>query len=49
LLPRLGREVWLADPGRAVASAFFEQAPRDWSVTRSERDGIEIYRLRGSS
>ncbi len=50
LLPRLGSEVWLADPGRSVASAFLEQAPRLWpAVERSERDGIEIYRLRGSA
>lgn len=49
LLPRLGREVWLADPGRSVAGAFLEQAPRFWtSIETSERDGIEIYRLRGS-
>lgn len=45
LLPRLGREVWLADPGREVARAFLEQAPRDWSVATSVRDGIEIHRL----
>jgi predicted nicotinamide N-methyase len=50
LLPRLGSEVWLADPGRSVAGAFLEQAPRLWpSIARSERDGIEIYRLRGSA
>lgn len=46
LLPRLGREVWLADPGRSVASAFLEQARRRWSVTRTLRDGVEIHRLR---
>jgi predicted nicotinamide N-methyase len=46
LLPRLGSEVWLADPGRSVADAFLEQAPRLWTVTRGERDGIAIYRLR---
>jgi predicted nicotinamide N-methyase len=50
LLPRLGREVWLADPGRSVAGAFLEQAPRLWpSIERTERDGIELYRLRGSA
>jgi predicted nicotinamide N-methyase len=47
LLPRLGGEVWLADPGRSVAEAFVTQAPRIWSVERGERDEIEIYRLRG--
>jgi predicted nicotinamide N-methyase len=45
LLPRLGREVWLADPGRAVATAFHDRARRDWSVATRRRDGIEIYRL----
>jgi predicted nicotinamide N-methyase len=45
LLPRLGDEVWLADPGRSVADAFLDQAPRLWSVQRSVRDAVEIYRL----
>lgn len=45
LLPRLGREVWLADPGRSVAGAFLEQARRHWSVTMNVRDGVEIHRL----
>jgi predicted nicotinamide N-methyase len=46
LLPRVGREVRLADPGRPVAGAFFEQARRHWSVETSVRDGVEIHRLR---
>lgn len=46
LLPRLGREVLLADPGRSVARPFLEQARGDWSVATSVRDGIEIHRLR---
>jgi predicted nicotinamide N-methyase len=46
LLPRLGREVWLADPGRPAAAAFVEQAEQRWSVTSSIRDDIDIYRLR---
>ena len=37
LLPRLGRDVWLADPGRPAAGAFLEQARRQWSVTTSVR------------
>jgi predicted nicotinamide N-methyase len=45
LLPRLGREVLLADPGRAVAGAFHEQLSSRWSVATSIRDGIEIHRL----
>src|SRR3954471_20015776 len=32
LLPRLGGEVWLADPGRPAAEAFLEQATIRWSV-----------------
>lgn len=46
LLPRLGPEVWLADPARSVAGAFLEQAHRRWSVATSIRDGISIHRLR---
>jgi predicted nicotinamide N-methyase len=45
LLPRLGAEVWLADPGREVADAFFELSRGDWSVETKVRDGIEIHRL----
>ncbi len=32
LLPRLGREAWIADPGRATAVPFWEAAARDWDV-----------------
>lgn len=46
LLPRLGREVWLADPGRPAAAEFLEQARRQWPVATSVRDGMEIHRLR---
>ncbi len=46
LLPRLGHEVWLADPGRPAAGAFVEQAERRWSVSADARDAIGIYRLR---
>jgi predicted nicotinamide N-methyase len=46
LLPRLGGEVWLADPGRAVARELLESARGDWSVATSIRDGVEIHRLR---
>jgi predicted nicotinamide N-methyase len=46
LLPRLGGEVWLADPGRPATSAFLEQARRRWAVVPSERDGIQISMLR---
>jgi predicted nicotinamide N-methyase len=33
LLPRLGAEVWLADPGRPPAGPFLDEARRDWSIT----------------
>jgi len=45
LLPRLGREVWLADPGRPAAGAFLDQAAGRWSVAASTRDGMDLYRL----
>ena len=34
LLPRLGDEVLLGEPGRATAGRFFEAAERDWSIGR---------------
>jgi predicted nicotinamide N-methyase len=45
LLPRLGGEVRLADPGRPAAETFLERARESWSVTTSTRDGMAIYRL----
>jgi len=33
LLPRLTREVWLADPGRPPAPGFLAAAAREWTVT----------------
>jgi predicted nicotinamide N-methyase len=33
LLPRLGDEVWLADPGRPPAARFLEAARRDWVIS----------------
>src|SRR5688572_877598 len=32
LLPRLGPEVWLADPGRTTAAPFLEAAASDWEI-----------------
>jgi predicted nicotinamide N-methyase len=46
LLPRLGREVLLADPGRPLRDVFVERARERWSVTSSVRDGVSIDRLR---
>jgi predicted nicotinamide N-methyase len=49
LLPRLGREVWLADPGRVPATRFLELAAREWTITSRPipdlADGA-VYRLR---
>jgi predicted nicotinamide N-methyase len=45
LLPRLGDEVWLADPGRPTAAAFLERAPNRWSVATRERGVVRISRL----
>jgi predicted nicotinamide N-methyase len=45
LLPRLGGEVLLADPGRPGAREFIDRAARDWSVASTVRDGVDIHRL----
>jgi predicted nicotinamide N-methyase len=45
LLPRLAPEAWLADPGRAAAGAFLEQARRRWRVETRARDVVRIHRL----
>ena len=46
LLPRLGREVWLADAGRPLAPGFLDRTREQWSRTTTVVDGIEIHRLR---
>lgn len=46
LLPRLGREVWLTDPGRPLAPGFLERAAAAWSVETLMRGDIEIHRMR---
>jgi predicted nicotinamide N-methyase len=42
LLPRLGGEVLLAEPGRPPAQAFFRTAEREWTVAEA---GDRVYRL----
>lgn len=37
LLPRVAPRVWLADPGRPVAGAFFELARKQWQVRERSR------------
>jgi predicted nicotinamide N-methyase len=46
LLPRLGPEAWLADPGRPAADAFMEQAARRWQVETRVRGVVGIHPLR---
>ena len=45
LLPRLGPEAWLADPGRTSALAFLEEARRRWRVESHARGVVTIHRL----
>jgi predicted nicotinamide N-methyase len=45
LLPRLGGQSWLADPGRPAAEAFVEQARCRWPVETRVRDVVRVYRL----
>jgi predicted nicotinamide N-methyase len=46
LLPRLGREILLADPERDTAEEFLEQAAKDWRITTTRDDIVLIHRLR---
>jgi predicted nicotinamide N-methyase len=49
LLPRLGRNVWLADPGRKPAERFIAMAAETWEITRRtvpELQNGAVYRLR---
>lgn len=46
LLPRLAPRAWLADPGRAPAGEFLEQARVRWPVETVDRDVVAIHRLR---
>jgi predicted nicotinamide N-methyase len=45
LLPRLGDEVLLADPGRQPTDEFLQRAAEDWSIETMTRDEVRIYRL----
>jgi predicted nicotinamide N-methyase len=49
LLPRLGPEVWLADPGRPPATPFLEAAASDWEIRSQPAAGLPqgaVHRLR---
>jgi predicted nicotinamide N-methyase len=45
LLPRLGAEAWVADPGRPAGEAFLVEAARRWPVETSVRGVVRIHRL----
>ncbi len=45
LLPRLGREVLLADPDRATAAPFLEAATDRWHFTTTRDDRVLVHRL----
>ena len=46
LLPRLGPDALLADPGRPFAKGFLEQAAERWEVTTELSGTIKLHRLR---
>jgi len=49
LLPRLGRDIWLADPGRKAAERFLEAAREIWQVEQRRAPELvngAVYRLR---
>jgi predicted nicotinamide N-methyase len=49
LLPRLTREVWLADPGRPPAAPFLEAAAHDWDIASRRAPELvngAVHRLR---
>ena len=49
LLPRLGREIWLADPGRVNEEDFLVAAAERWDVRSrrdAERENVRVHRLR---
>ncbi len=45
LLPRLGAEVWLADPGRAFTPDFLQGAAESFAIASSRRDGAHVHVL----
>ena len=45
LLPRLTREFWLADPGRAGGAEFLRRADADWAIESVQRGVVGVHRL----
>jgi predicted nicotinamide N-methyase len=48
LIPQLGGEMWLADPGRATAEPFLLRAAA-WRQGVVERQGVRIFKLRATA
>ena len=46
LLPRLGQDVLLADPGRPFAKGFLERAAERWEVATEPSGTVALHRLR---
>jgi predicted nicotinamide N-methyase len=46
LLPQLGRDVLLADPGRPFAKGFLERAAERWHVETDAAGSVKLHRLR---
>src|SRR5262245_47075946 len=46
LLPRLGSEVLIADPGRPASHPFVEQAEKRWPLTAARSGVVSLYGLR---
>jgi len=46
LLPRLSREAWIADPGRAPAQDFLDRAAERWTRSTVKRGPVAVHRLR---
>lgn len=46
LLPKLGREILLADPDRSTAEQFLEEAARGWRIDTTRDGTVLVHRLR---
>jgi predicted nicotinamide N-methyase len=45
LLPRLGPEAWIVDPGRPAADAFLERAAERWAIRTTVRGVVRIHHM----
>ena len=46
LLPRLGRDALLADPGRPFAQGFLDRAAERWEIETKQDGTVALHRLR---